>query len=333
MANYAARINLYKAIEKRRDSKILCYVTGDRRGLETQIGTDAIDVLVDHLDKIGPTPRITFILHTNGGDSMAAWTVVNLVHQFCKELEVLIPRKALSAGTMIALGAHRIIMTKQALLSPIDPSINTHLNPQIEGAPLTSRMPVSVEAVQGYIDLARETLRIKGQSQLAPVLLQLAEKIHPLVLGQVFRTRPQIRFLADRLLTQQKIRGRKAKKIIAFLSSESGSHDYTINRREAASLGLTVDKPDDDLYSHIRNLYESIRSELLLSNPYNQNQILGKTTSAPYSLIRGLIESVDGGSYQFVSEGMLTKTQVPVAPGLFQNAISDERQFEGWKKQ
>lgn len=331
MANYATRIDFYKAIEKRRDSKVLCYVTGDRPGLQTQIGTDAIDVLVDHLDKIGPTHRITFVLHTNGGDSMAAWTIVNLIHQFCKELEVLIPRKALSAGTMIAMGAHRIIMTKQALLSPIDPSINTPLNPQIEGAPPTSRMPVSVEAVQGYIDLARETLHIKGRSELIHVLQQLSEKIHPLVLGQVFRARPQTRFLADRLLSQQKIERQKARAIVDFLSSESGSHDYTINRREAASLGLTVEKPDDALYSEIKELYNSIRSELLLNNPYSQIQVLGGAPSVQYTFVRGLIESVAGGSNQFVSEGTLAKTQVHVAPGLLGNAVSDERQFEGWR--
>ncbi len=43
------------------------------------------------------------------------------------------------------------------------------------------------------------------------------------------------------------------RRIVQFLVSESGSHDYTINRREARDqLGLKIEKPDDTLYSKIK---------------------------------------------------------------------------------
>ena len=69
---------------------------------------------------------------------------------YCDELIVVIPHKAHSAGTIISLGANEIIMTKQATLSPIDPSLNTSLNPKINEV---ATYPVSVEAVNGYIEL------------------------------------------------------------------------------------------------------------------------------------------------------------------------------------
>jgi hypothetical protein len=123
-------------------------------------------------------------------------------------------------------------------------------------------------------------------------------------------------------------------KIIDFLCSESGSHDYTINRREARdSLGLRIDKPNDELYSLIKRIYNNIKEELQLSNPYNPRSLLGTQMQVNYSLSRCLIESIAGGSDRFVSEGILTKSQVPVAPNIFTEKIADQRTFEGWRHQ
>src|SRR3974377_2201097 len=59
--------------------------------METQIAQDCIDLFVDLLDGIGPTSKISLLLHTNGGQTSAAWRLVNLIRTFCDELEVLIP--------------------------------------------------------------------------------------------------------------------------------------------------------------------------------------------------------------------------------------------------
>ena len=51
-----------------------------------------------------------------------------------------------------------------------------------------------------------------------------------------------------------------------------------------------------------------------------------------YSLTRGLVESVDGGCYAFLSEGSLTKVMAPGPGGGMQDSITDQRTFEGWRK-
>src|SRR4051812_38640883 len=131
---YADRKALYAQIEAERQTKLLVYITGDRPGLETQVGPDVYDRFVNHLDRIGVVPKISLYLYTRGGDTLAAWSLVNLIRQSCDELEMIIPSKAHSAGTLMCLGANRIVMTKQATLGPIDPSITGPLNPQIPGA-------------------------------------------------------------------------------------------------------------------------------------------------------------------------------------------------------
>ncbi len=327
---YNDRVNYFKELEKSRKSKVLLYVTGDRRQLETQIGKEVLDLFVHHLDLIRHAEKITLFLYTNGGDVIASWSIANLIRQFCDEFEVIVSAKALSGGTLICLGANSIIMTKQAALGPIDPSMNSPLNPQVPGAPPHAKAPVSVEAIKGYLDFAKESLG--ATADLSGVFLHLAQSIHPHVLGQAFRSRTQIRMLAKKLLSRHLSNEDDVAKILGFLCSESGSHDYTITRQEAReALGLHVDRPDDTLYDLIRKIHEDFANELDLRNPYDPNLVLASANTVQYTFKRALIESVDGGSHVFASEGILARQQIQLQPGVSQQAISDNRTFEGWK--
>src|SRR5208337_212269 len=311
MSNYDNRKEIFKEIESSRNSYVISFINGDRRGLETKIGPEIIDIFVEHLDAIGPTQKISLILHTLGGDTAVAWRLVNLLQIFCEELEVIVISKALSAGTLISLGANKIVMTKQACLCPIDPSIDHPLNPAVPNAPPQVKAPVSVEAVRGYLDAASEIGGIKSGKELVEVLVDLSNKVNPLVLGQIFRSRAQIRFLAKKLLQRQVHDNKKIDEIIDFLCAESGSHDYTINRREARELGLEIENPSTEFYGLLRKIHLSYVDELNLLEPYAPNSLLAGAPTADYTLSRAIIESSNTGCHQFISEGTLTKTMVP----------------------
>ncbi len=326
---YTNRTDLYTQLEEKLNTKIITYVTSDRKGFETQIVQDVIDLFINHLDKIGVVPKISLYLYTRGGDTAAAWNIINLLRQYCDELQVIIPHKAHSAGTLISIGANSIIMTKQATLSPIDPSINTPLNPQIPNNP-TATMPVSVEAVKGYLEFAKEELSIKDDIALANILIKLSDSVHPLVLGNVYRSRAQIKMLAEKLLVNQITDPNKIKQIISFLCSESGSHDYTINRREAKNtLGLNIIKPDDSLYVIIKAIYDDISAELGFGETFDPRSMI-KNHNGEYTIKRGLIESLPGGSYAFISQGKIVMQAIQTPAGQ-QQRINDDRIFEGWK--
>ena len=53
-------------------------------------------------------------------------------------------------------------------------------------------------------------------------------------------------------------------------------------------------------------------------------------SSTNYQMVRGLIESVSGGSFGFVSEGTMTRSTIATPQGQ-QEQIEDRRIFEGWK--
>lgn len=325
------RVELYKELEARRNSKLLVYYTSTRQGLETQIAKDVLPKFSNQLDNIGDTKKISLFLYTNGGDTLAAWSLVNLIRSFCKELEVIIPSNCFSSGTLICLGANRLIMTKQAALGPIDPSINGPLNPMIPGIQNpNAKVPVSVEYVNAYIEMAKKDFGITDQKNLTEVLLHLSDKIHPLTLGQVYKSKSQIQMIARNLMKYQKINKEKTDTIIKFLCSESGSHDYSIRREEAInSLGFNVEKPTMELYSIIKKIHDDISAELEIENPYDPLILLNNanTPNKSYSFRRGLIETITDTDV-FLSEGTLIRAQDPMTRQI---GLTDNRVFEGWK--
>ena len=316
---YKDRQDFYTELEKELNTKVIVYVTSDRPGMETQIASDVIDCFINQLDKIGVVQKITLYLYTCGGDTAAAWNIINLIKMYCEELDVIIPQKALSAGTLISLGANRIIMTKQAVLGSIDPSLQTPLNPKIDG---NLNYPVSVEAVKEYLGIAKKELEISNDEALSNILIKLSDNVHPLVLGQVFRTRNQIKMLAMKLLSAQISDDKKKEHAINFLCSDSGSHDYTINRREAKNeLGLNIINPTDHQYAIIKNIYDDIVNELEMRTVFNPNRY------DKFLIKRGIVESLYE-SDMFITEGEM-KPQINVQGITTKNPVV---YYEGWRK-
>ena len=312
--SFQDRIPLFREIEKSRDSKLISFVTSDRQWAEGMILRDCIEPFVDTLDKIGNPERISLLIQTDGGDTSVAWRMVNLIKMFCNKFEIIIPFKSLSAGTLIALGAEKIIMTKQAVLGPIDPSLYHPLGPINNQGHKT---PVSVEAFNGYFDVARKYLSIEKEEILGNLLSEISKQIHPLTIGEVSRSRIQIRDLANKLLSTH-IKDESARnRIIEFLCSDSGTHDYTLNRREAESLGLNIEEPNDSLYNLIREIRFDFRDELLISIPFNPILYKPKTH---LTLTRTIIESVDAGSFRFQTDGYID------------NDSKFRTVHEGWRK-
>ena len=323
-------IDIYKRIEKLQNSKVLAYVTGDRKNMETQISSDVVDIFGKHLESIGQTKKITLILYTLGGDTMATWNIVNLIREYCDELEIIVPRKARSSGTIMCLGANKIILTHQSTLGPIDPSLNSPLGTKAKINGQEISLPTSVESVKGYFNLAKKELGIHASKDLIQAFLKLSETLNPLLIGDVYRIQGQIKMIAQKLLVRQNCNKKQKNRIINFLCSDSGSHDYAISYTEAKQLGLNVALADNNLIELINNWYEIICDELQLNNPYNPIFELAQIDSKPYNYERAILDSVVYGREHFISKGTLQK--IVMAIGIPNQQINDNRVFEGWEK-
>ena len=157
-----SKIDLIKKIEAKRGSKIITYITSDRQGpVNARVAMDIIPIISEQLRKIGKTTKIDLFLYTAGGDTMVPWRLVSMIREYCDTFSVLVPYKAHSAGTMIALGADEIVMSDLSEISPIDPSIANIFNPSDPANP-QNKILISVEDVIAYFDLAKNKFGIKS---------------------------------------------------------------------------------------------------------------------------------------------------------------------------
>jgi len=311
------RMELIKKIQERRKSKLVVYITGDRRGLETRISTDVFPFFHKHLNNIGFQDKIDLFLYSTGGITIAGYALVNLFREFCKEFNVIVPFKALSCATLIVLGANEVLMTKMGQLSPIDPSVGHPLGPtvQIPGEPRPRIAPVNVEDVNAFVELAKREIGLKNEDSMRKVFEVLASRVHPLVLGAVHRSREQIAFLARILMRYHTKDDDLIEKTVNVLTRQRFSHDYIISRREAQEiLGLKIVEPDRELTALIIDLFNEYNRLLMMDKPYHPEVVLGEDNVKIATFNRAIIESI-GLTHVYRTRKEIKRVQV-TQPGI-----------------
>ncbi len=273
---------------------------------------------------------------TPGGDTLAAFGIARLIREFSEHFGVLIPEKCHSAGTLLALGANQIVMTQAATLSPIDPSVTGPLNPVVELAPGQRQvLPVSVESVAGFKTLVKDEWDLNEEA-IGNAFRILAEKVHPLLLGDVLRRRQQIGRLAEELLLSHRSDTQNIKDIIETLTTRLGSHDYTISRREARKLlGDQVAGENKELEEELWSLYKDFTSEMKLGTIYDPMSTLNAAKRSgqtqPISVVNKIVMIESGVRADiFEHETLLSETQVVMTPLGPQKAIQQELVRTGW---
>ncbi len=76
-----------------------------------------------------PNQDLHLLLYSPGGDGEAAVRILRSAHARCRKLTVIVPDQAKSAATLIALGAHEILMGPSSDLGPIDPQMQLPAKP------------------------------------------------------------------------------------------------------------------------------------------------------------------------------------------------------------
>lgn len=295
---------LIEQIEQKRNSKIITYLTSDRQGpVSARVAMDIIPIVSKQLRQIGKVESIDLFLYSMGGDTMVPWRLVSMIREYCNKFSVLIPYKAHSAATMIFLGADEIIMTDLSELSPIDPSTANIFNP-IDPKNPQNRIPISVEDVMAYFDLAKNKFGIKSDEDLTLIFNKFVEsnpQIHPLSLGNVNRTHNLIRRLAERLLKSHKsqIKDDEILKIVDYFTEKLYSHQYFIGRKEAKEdLGVkTVIEASDDLAKLMTELCEEYIREMELQKLWNPEIELGNNFQIKKDYKIAYIESAKQANY------------------------------------
>jgi|SRR6516164_242901 hypothetical protein len=283
---YVERLPLIAEIERLRNSKVLCYLTGIRQNSVAQMADDAVREMFDHLLLLParPVKLLDIFLCSNGGSGTVPWRLVSLFREFAERIAVLVPYKAYSAATMLALGADEIVMGPFAEMGPIDPTVTNEYNP-VDPA-TQQKIGISVEDVKAYVGFVKETVGIRHEDELVKAIEILASKVHPLALGNVERFISQSRLIARKiLLTHMSAETSKHEmdEIIETLASKLYFHGHPINRKEAREeLKLKVaEKVPPELEAAMWKLYEDYEVELENKVPFDPISAIFRAAPAP----------------------------------------------------
>lgn len=325
------RRELITALERIRNSRVLCYVLSDRDvfpgapGFQLQINNEPQYLFWDHLIAIGKVPQLDLLLYTRGGSTDAVWPFVNMLKKYCERLTVLVPFRAHSAGTLICLGADEIVMTDMAELSPIDPTTGNLFNPPDPTNP-NSRLGISVEDVAAYFELCTKRADITEPNGKIEVLKELTKTVHPLALGNVQRVYMQIRNLANKLLGLHLVGDQEQEpfnQMIQALTERFYSHVHAISRDEAkALLGSWVRAPSEPEAEAIRNLFNSYVETLNLRTKFQIPEYMENNQVRELIAIGGFIESTELSHVHLTQMDVIQRANVPtniqvqVPPGV-----------------
>ena len=196
--------------------------------------------IFDHVKDIPKDTKIDLYIYSRGGNSVTAWALANLIREHTKDFNVLVPYRAHSCATAIAIGSNEIVMGRMGELGPIDPTLSAIVD--------NKKVDVSTEDLSSYIAFLKEKFGINRQKHTIQAFSQLAENVKPLLLGRAYRSYLKATDDAIKLLRLHLSDEKKIKSIAEHLVEKLYAHDHIISRREAKDkIGLNVLCAEGDL--------------------------------------------------------------------------------------
>ena len=228
-------------------------------GLELRL-RDAIDALPDNKNSVA------VILDTQGGIVEVVERMVTVLRHVYQDVTVIVPDRAMSAGTIFALSADRIMMDHLSSLGPIDPQIERDgkLVPALSYLNQFERLNNKAQA--GALTTAEYAL----VSKLDLGELYQFEQARELSIELLIKWLSNFKFkhwtkTEDRQLqVTPEMKERRAKEIAALLNNPERwhSHGRAIDMRTLQEeVGLKIDNLANDsvLHKDVRDYFELLK--------------------------------------------------------------------------
>lgn len=226
------RQSIIKKIQEKYGRKLICYIS-----CKAGINRDDTIGFVDLLHNVHKE-NLDLMIHTPGGDIDAAEKLINMTQTVVpieNELRVIIPDFAKSAGTLMAIGADKIIMSDTSELGPIDPQITLN----------DGHGNLIPQSVQFCLD-AYETHSIALQKNPNdPVAKMMLNKLDPIRIKQFENVRDRAQKFAEDQLKYRMFRitpGNFTKIAKELIDTKRWmTHGQMISCDAAKNMGINVD--------------------------------------------------------------------------------------------
>jgi hypothetical protein len=226
-----ARQDLIRAYEERFDCRLIVMIDA--------IFPYAVTLLEELIAGADRAQDLHLMLDSPGGDGETAVRLVRAAQARCRELTVIVPNQAKSAGTILVMGAHRILMGPTSDLGPVDPQFQS---PSGGGLYSAKDLIAAVENADAAIAASPESypLHVSLLADVTAVMVQQARS----ALG---RTDDLVR---EALKSHPGRSEDDVERIASALKEKlvdlPQDHGAVFDASDARSAGLPVDEADPD---------------------------------------------------------------------------------------
>ncbi|MEY9220664.1 SDH family Clp fold serine proteinase [Bradyrhizobium ottawaense] len=260
------RLKYLQALEARVERTVIAYYSGflQKRapnGLlhpETAITDLDMNGLMAVVHNVPRDRGLDLVLHTPGGGIEAARAIVEYLYKmFGKDIRVIVPHMAMSAGTMIACASYEILLGKHSCLGPTDP--------QVKGHPAMG--------VLAEVDRAIKEMKVEPLKQI--VWQQVFAKYPPAFILDCERsvegTRKMVAaWLEANMFEAEDDPAEKAKAVTQQLMDYEGttehSHHFLIDKCAEIGLEVYAIEQDQDLQESILSVHHSFIATFARTN-------------------------------------------------------------------
>ena len=198
--------------------------------------------------------RVILILVTSGGDADAAYRMARTLQSGYEHVTVFVPGWCKSAGTLLAIGAHRIVMSAFAELGPLDVQLGKRddLFEYASGLDIDSAMKqLEVLSFSMFEDVllaiehsSGNRITFKTASHLSAEIVtslfgNLYSQIDPIRIGETTRLMTIAKDYGERLASKSKNFARPDG--LDLLVSSYSSHGFVIDFEEASTIFKSVE--------------------------------------------------------------------------------------------
>ncbi len=230
------------------------------------------------LDK--KTDELDVILQTFGGDIDAAFFITKLLRQHAIKVNILVPAYAKSAGTLICLGADKLVMNELSELGPLDSQVQEKQEGDADHYKSALEEFKALEQVQRHalesvdttirIFATRSSLKLSEAMRLAidfvsKTVGQMYMQIDPKTIGKFARALEVGEAYGKRVLVEYRhINENAAAEIVSRLVYGYPSHGFIIDLEELKKIGIDAELMDKNVCKMAQKILP----------PYQNNRVI-----------------------------------------------------------
>jgi ClpP class serine protease len=173
----ARRAQLIRELEEERGTRVLQLIhrkePWSSSDEDPQIVLEDSELILQQIRETPPDKPIDFIVHTEGGLTVAADLIAMALRYHKAKITVMVPFYAMSDGTYLVLAADEIMMERTSTLAPLEPLIDDMPANWVMG--ILKRKPI--EAISDRTVLFTETARMETENARELVKWLLADKM------------------------------------------------------------------------------------------------------------------------------------------------------------